>query len=99
EPTMNQLANVHSLQHARPFADRLDGESLNRIFRQARSHNGWLNRPVPHGLIEEAVDLAKLGPTAVNASPLRLVFVESEAAKARLKPALSPGNLDKTMAA
>lgn len=45
------------------------------------------------------MDLAKLGPTAVNASPFRVVFVETEEAKARLKPALSPGNVEKTMLA
>ncbi|MEO8667285.1 MAG: malonic semialdehyde reductase [Bauldia sp.] len=78
---------------------RLDGAALDRLFRDARSHNGWLDRPVPRHLIEEAVDLAKLGPTAVNASPLRLILVETEAGRARLKPALSPGNVDKTMAA
>jgi 3-hydroxypropanoate dehydrogenase len=92
---MNQIANQH---HFDAKAERLDEHALNRIFREARTHNGWLDRPVPRALVEEAVDLAKLGPTAVNVSPFRIVFVETAEGKARLKPTLSPGNVDKTMA-
>jgi 3-hydroxypropanoate dehydrogenase len=54
---------------------------------------------VPDKLLEKAVELAKMGPTSANASPLRIVFVRSQEAKLRLKPALMPGNVDKTMAA
>jgi len=93
---MNQIANQLSFEST---GERLSDSALDRIFRQARTHNGFLDRPVPHALIEEAVDLAKLGPTAVNVSPFRIVFVETPEAKARLEPALSPGNVDKTMAA
>ncbi|HUN52958.1 MAG TPA: malonic semialdehyde reductase, partial [Candidatus Sulfotelmatobacter sp.] len=64
-----------------------------------RTHNGWTDRPVPDALLREAVELALLGPTSANSSPMRLVFVRSAEAKARLKPALSQGNLAKTMAA
>jgi len=93
---MNQIVDQQGFEYA---AERLNDDALNRIFRHARTHNGWLDRPVPHALIEEAVNLAKMGPTAVNVSPFRIVFVETAEAKARLKPALSPGNVDKTMAA
>jgi 3-hydroxypropanoate dehydrogenase len=72
---------------------------LDLIFRQARSHNGWLDRPVQRELLEEAVDLAKLGPTSANASPFRVLFVESPEARERLKPLLTPGNVEKTMSA
>ncbi|MDR6379292.1 3-hydroxypropanoate dehydrogenase [Paraburkholderia caledonica] len=40
-----------------------------------------------------------LGPTSANCSPGRFVFVKSPAVKEKLRPALSPGNVDKTMAA
>ena len=93
---MNKIADQQEFKNA---AERLSDDALNRVFRGARTHNGWLDQPVPHALIEEAVDLAKMGPTAVNVSPFRIVFVETPEAKARLKPALSPGNVDKTMAA
>jgi 3-hydroxypropanoate dehydrogenase len=93
---MNQIVNH---QHFEAAEGRVSAEALDRIFRKTRTHNGWLDRSVPHALLEEAVNLAKLGPTAVNASPFRVVFVETPEAKARLKPALSPGNVDKTMAA
>ena len=96
---MNQIVNQRTLEASVAANGRLSAKALNQLFREARTHNGWLATPVPHTLLEEAVDLAKLGPTAVNASPFRVVFVETEEAKARLKPALSEGNVDKTMAA
>ncbi len=96
---MNQIVAERVFAQSVPFAGRIDSDSLDRLFRKARTHNGWQARGVPHGLLEEAVDLAKMGPTAVNASPFRILFVETDEGKARLKPALSPGNLDKTLAA
>lgn len=96
---MNQLVNQRVFDASEAAEGRLDARALDQLFRQARTHNGWLEKPVPHELLEEAVELAKLGPTAVNASPFRVVFVESAEGKAKLKPALSPGNVEKTMAA
>jgi 3-hydroxypropanoate dehydrogenase len=78
---------------------RLDESALDQLFRAARTHNGWKGRPVPEGLLREAVDLAKMAPTSANTLPMRVVFVRSSAGKERLKPALAPGNLEKTMAA
>jgi 3-hydroxypropanoate dehydrogenase len=76
------------------------GESaLAQLFTDARTHNGWLDRPVPDALLQKAVELAKWGPTSANSSPARIVFVRSAQAKARLAPALSKGNLEKTLAA
>ena len=77
----------------------IDDKALDQLFRGARSHNGWLERPVPEALLRQAVDLAKMGPTSVNTLPMRVVFVKSAQAKARLKPALAPGNIEKTMTA
>jgi 3-hydroxypropanoate dehydrogenase len=73
--------------------------ALAQIFTEARTHNGFLDKPVADDLLRQAVDIAKIGPTSANQSPMRLVFVKSRAAKERLRPALAPGNLDKTMAA
>jgi 3-hydroxypropanoate dehydrogenase len=74
-------------------------DALAQLFRDARTHNGFVARSVPEALLVEAVDLAKMGPTSANCSPMRVVFVTSEAAKERLKPSLAPGNLAKTMEA
>ncbi len=81
------------------FNGRLDESALDQLFRAARTHNGWQDRPVPESLLRAAVDLAKMAPTSANTSPMRVVFVRSSAGKERLKPALAPGNLEKTMAA
>jgi 3-hydroxypropanoate dehydrogenase len=77
----------------------IDDHSLDLLFRTARTHSGWLEKPVPESLLRSVFDLAKMPPTSANCSPARLVFVTTPAGKARLKPALAPGNLDKTMAA
>ena len=77
----------------------LNDESLDVIFRAARTHSVWLDRPVDDDMLRRVYDLAKLGPTSANTSPMRIVFVKSPEAKQRLKPALAPGNVEKTMAA
>jgi len=76
-----------------------DERSLDLLFRAARTHAKWTNRPVDPALLRQAWDLARMGPTSTNCQPARIVFVASPAAKERLKPALAPGNVDKTMAA
>jgi 3-hydroxypropanoate dehydrogenase len=77
----------------------LTDDALDLLFRNARSHNGFLPDPVSDELLHHIWDLARLGPTSANTSPLRIVFVRSPEAKARLLPAVSPGNVEKTTAA
>jgi 3-hydroxypropanoate dehydrogenase len=74
-------------------------DDLDLIFRKARTHNVWLDKPVEDALLKQVYDLAKMGPTSANMCPMRIVFVKSREAKERLKPALDPGNVDKTMKA
>jgi 3-hydroxypropanoate dehydrogenase len=93
------IATLFRKQTSPEFTDRLDAAALDQLFRKARTHNAWRPIEVPDKLLEEAVALAKMGPTSANASPLRIVFVRSPEAKLRLKPALMPGNVDKTMTA
>jgi 3-hydroxypropanoate dehydrogenase len=78
---------------------RLDDTSLAALFTDARSHNAWLPKPVPDALLRELIELTKMAPTSANCSPMRVVFVRSPEAKARLQPCLAPGNVDKTMTA
>lgn len=80
-------------------ATHLTPEAMAQLFTAARTHNGWLEKEVPDDLLELAVDYAKWGPTSANCSPMRVIFVRSPEAKARLAPAMSPGNHDKTLAA
>jgi 3-hydroxypropanoate dehydrogenase len=78
---------------------RIDEAGLDLLFRTARTQNGWLPKPVGEAQLREVYDLMKMGPTSANCSPLRLVFVRSDEGRRRLAPALSPGNVDKVMAA
>jgi 3-hydroxypropanoate dehydrogenase len=73
--------------------------ALDQIWRAGRSHNGWLDQPVTDAELHALYDLTKWGPTSVNCQPMRIVFIRSAAAKARLKPILAPSNADKSMAA
>jgi 3-hydroxypropanoate dehydrogenase len=70
---------------------------LDLMFRKARTHTVWLNEPVDDAVLRKVYDLARMGPTSANMCPMRIVFVKSPAAKEKLKPALDPGNVDKTM--
>ena len=78
---------------------RLDDAVLKQLFLEARTLRAWQPRDIPDNVLKEIVDLMKMGPTANNSLPARIVFVKSKAAKERLKPHLSPGNVDKTMSA
>ncbi len=81
------------------MVSRLDDKALDQIFREARTHNGWQPRPVDDDTLRQLYDLLKMGPTSANCSPGRFVFVKTPAAKERLRPCLSPNNVEKTMAA
>ena len=78
---------------------RLDAGALNQLFLEARTYRAWQPREVSDNTLKELVDLMKMGPTASNCQPARLIFVKSKEAKERLKPHLSEGNREKTMAA
>ncbi len=77
----------------------LDDATLNQLFRTARTHNAFLDRPVEDEQLHALYDLLKWGPTSANTLPARFVFVKSKEAKARLGPALDEGNRKKTLAA
>ena len=77
----------------------LDAAALDQLFRAARSQNAWQDKPVPDSLLVELHDLMKWGPTSANCWPLRVVFVKSAAAKARLIPLMMEGNRPKVQAA
>ncbi|WP_196085139.1 malonic semialdehyde reductase, partial [Acinetobacter sp. Res13-Abat-PEC15-P5-02] len=72
---------------------------LDQLFNQARTHNGWLNQPISAEQIHQLYDLVKMGPTSANCCPARFVFLTTFESKALLKPALSSGNIEKTMTA
>jgi 3-hydroxypropanoate dehydrogenase len=77
----------------------VDDAALDLLFRKARSHNGWLDKPVTDEVLRQLYELMKWGPTSANCSPARIVFVRTHANKERVRPALSPNNVEKTMTA
>ena len=81
------------------MAQALDRAALEQLFFSARTHNAWQAKDVPDAVLLDIVETMKWAPTSVNMSPARIVFVKSAAAKARLKPFLMEGNVEKTMAA
>ena len=81
------------------MSTRLSDEDLDLVFRRARTHSAWLDKPVPDALLREVYDLMKWGPTSANCSPARILFLRTPEAKQRLLPALSAGNVKQTMSA
>jgi 3-hydroxypropanoate dehydrogenase len=77
----------------------INNDALQQLFHDARTFNKFTNEPVTDEQLQAIYDLAKMGPTAFNASPARFIFIRSPEAKARLEPTLADGNKAKTMAA
>ena len=75
---------------------RIDDAALDQLFRDARTYNAWLPKPVSVETLRALYDLMKWGPTSANTCPLRIVFVQSREAKERLVACMNPGNVDKT---
>ena len=76
-----------------------DSDMLDAIFREGRTYDAFLDKPVPEALLQEAYDLAKMAPTSANCQPMRILFLTSQEAKEHLGPMLSSTNRDKTVAA
>jgi 3-hydroxypropanoate dehydrogenase len=77
----------------------LSNDALDVLFRKARTHNAWLDKPISDHLLHQLYELVKYGPTSANSCPARILFLRTTEAKQRLLPALSPTNVDKTMKA
>ncbi len=96
QPLMTQSSiNQNSGTSGKP----LDDNALAQIFLAARTHSNWLARDVDETLLRRLIDVVKMGPTSANCSPMRVIFVKSAEAKAKLSPLLDAGNRAKTMAA
>jgi 3-hydroxypropanoate dehydrogenase len=81
------------------MAEKLDDLALDRLFRDARTRNGWTDRPVTDEQLRELHDLAKFGPTSGNCCPARFVWIRSTEGKARLAALAAPTNAPKILAA
>jgi 3-hydroxypropanoate dehydrogenase len=81
------------------MSNEVDDAVLDRLFRKARTRNGWTDRPVSDDQIRELYDLVKLGPTSANSCPARFVWVRTAEGKARLAAVVSQTNRPKVLAA
>jgi 3-hydroxypropanoate dehydrogenase len=77
----------------------IDGAALDTLFREARTYTAWQPRPVDDQTLRDLYELLKWAPTSANAAPARFACLRSKEAKERLRPALAPGNIEKTMTA
>jgi 3-hydroxypropanoate dehydrogenase len=77
----------------------IDDTALHTLFYDARTHNGWLDKPVTDAQLQQIYDLLKWAPTSANCSPARIVFVKSAEEKEKLLACMAPGNVEKTKAA
>jgi 3-hydroxypropanoate dehydrogenase len=81
------------------MSTRASNEALDVLFRRARTFGTWLDKQIPDELLHEIYELMKWGPTSMNGCPVRILFLRTKEAKERLRSALAPGNIKKTMAA
>jgi len=94
EPTMSPRSTALALAAA-----RLDSLGLRQLFLEARSHGKWQPLPVDDAVLRELYELARMPPTAANSQPMRLLFLKTSEARERLRAALAPANVEKTMTA
>jgi nitroreductase len=81
------------------LSQAIDQQAIQQLFLDARSFNGWLDKPVTEEQLKQLYELTKMGPTSANSCPARFVFVSSDEAKQRLKGCLDEGNVEKSMTA
>src|SRR5437762_5307960 len=81
------------------MARAVDSPALDILFREARTYMKWQPRPVTDSTLHDLYELLKWGPTSANACPARFAFLRTTEAKERLRPALAPLNIEKTMTA
>jgi 3-hydroxypropanoate dehydrogenase len=77
----------------------LNQAALDQLFHDARTHSTWLDQPITDETLRAVYDLMKQGPTSMNCTPARILFLRTREAKERLRPFLMQGNVDKTMIA
>lgn len=97
--TPERVAAQETVRAVRARITELGPDGLDLLFREARSHNGWTDRPVPPDLLKRLYETIRFMPTSNNSSPARFVFVTSAEGKAKLVPALGPANVAKVEAA
>ena len=81
------------------MSNPLNNDALAQLFSEARTFSTWQNKSISTELLHQLYELVKYAPTSANSSPARFVFITSPDAKAKLKPALAEGNIEKTMSA
>jgi 3-hydroxypropanoate dehydrogenase len=79
--------------------NQISKEALSQLFTEARTHHAWTDKPVSDELLHSIYEITKWGPTSMNSTPMRVVFIKSEAQKEKLYPALMGANTDQVKAA
>ena len=93
------LTAQETFRRLKDEVSRADPATLRLILTDARTQNVWQQRDVADDLLKEIYEIMKMGPTSANCCPARIVFLKSQASRERLRPALKPNNIDKTMSA
>ena len=81
------------------MSEQIADAAMDMLFREARTYSAWHDRPVTDQTLRDMYDLLKWAPTSANAAPARFAFLRTKEARERLRPALAPLNVEKTMTA
>ncbi|MEK9693757.1 MAG: hypothetical protein VW235_12590, partial [Rhodospirillaceae bacterium] len=68
---------IASVEALRKRISSLEDAALDLLFREARTHNGWSDRPITEEQIQLLYELTISGPTTANSQPSRFIFCRS----------------------
>lgn len=97
--TLDELRSAaqNDVRALRSEITKLSDKEIGLILSEARSHYAWTDKPVDDDMLRQLFDITKMGPTSMNTSPARFVFVRSQAGKDKLASALKPANVPKVV--
>ena len=93
------LAAQAALRQLKEDIQTAEPATLRLLLTDARTINTWTDQEVSLDTLKDIYEIMKMGPTSANSCPARLIFLKSSNAKERLRKALKPNNVDKTMKA
>ena len=91
------LAAQTALRQLKKEIQTAEPATLRLLLTEARTINTWTDQEVSVDTLKDIYEIMKMGPTSANSCPARLIFLKSSNAKERLRKALKPNNVDKTM--
>jgi 3-hydroxypropanoate dehydrogenase len=82
-----------------PVNAPISDAALDQVFREGRSYNAYLDKPVSNDQLDQIWELMKMGPTSANCLPARMIWCASNDSKEKLAALCMPANAEKILSA